>query len=185
MPDMNKNKALNKLPPSTQLLVIASILVVLIFIAVILFPQYKNIERAKEERIAKTILLEEQKKLFPIFAQADSLADIQFEPKLPSGEKNALDRDKISMLSDIFNEIVQKHNMELSQNSLDINYLKNQANSISMDVRFFGDFFDFRDCLISLTTLPFFDSFENIKVITEKSNIKRFSTKILIKINKK
>ncbi|MBU1342857.1 MAG: hypothetical protein KKE44_05760 [Proteobacteria bacterium] len=185
MAETDEKKELKKLPTKTLSLIIVSFLLVAVFIFAILFPQYNHIQTAKNDRISKALLLEEQKKLFPLYAQAEALAKIEFNPKLPFQEKKALDRDKISTLSNIFSDIAQKNNMELSQNSLDISSLKNQSNSISMDVQFTGDLFDFRNCLISLADLPFFHSFEKIQIKTDQSNIKRFSTKISITIDKK
>ena len=75
--------------------------------------------------------------------------------------------------------------MTLSENNLDINSLKNSSNSISMVLKFTGNLFDFRDCLISLAELTFFQSIENVNISTDKSNLKKFSTKMLISINKK
>jgi len=176
---------LNNLPPFTLALVIISFFLVAGFVAGILWPKYNKVQKTKEERIAKEITLEEQKKLFPLYAQALSLAKKEFKPKLPFIERKPLDRNKIATLSNIFKEIAKKHNMALSENSLDINSLKNSSSSISMDLQFTGNLFDFRDCLISLAELTFFKSIEKVNITTDKSNLKKFSTKILISLNKK
>lgn len=185
MTETDEKNELKKLPPVTLSLIIISFLLVIIFILGVLFPAYKGIEIAKNERISKMLLLEEQKKLFPLYAQADALEKLAFNPRLPFVEKKALARDQISSLSTVFNDIALSHNMKLSQNSLDINSLKKQLNEISMDIQFTGDLFDYRNCLISLSELPYLKTIEKILISTDPTNIKKYSTKILITIEKK
>lgn len=185
MTETNEKNELKKLPSLTLSLIVVSFLLILLFILGLIFPQYKNIEAIKNERISKVLILEEQKKTFPIYAQADALEKISFDPKLPFPERKALDRDQISSLSTVFGDIAAKHNMKLSRNSLDINSLKNHSGLISMDIQFTGSLFDYRNCLISLSELPFFSTIEKIKISTDPTNIKTFSTKILITIGKK
>ncbi len=184
MADIDK-KEQKKLPPLTLAMVIACFVLVGLFILGVIFPKYQQVKRAKEALISKSILLEEQKKLFPVYARADALARVTFEPTLPFPERTPLEREKISKLSKVFSEIALENNMELSENSLDVSSLKNRSNSISMDVQFSGDLFDYRNCLISLANLSFFDRIETIKISTDPDDIKKFSTKILINIDKK
>lgn len=185
MTEIDEKTELKKLPPLTLTLIIGSFVLVLLFILGLLFPQYKNIETAKNERISKMLILEEQKKLFPLYAQADALEKIEFDPHLPFVERKALDRDQISGLSTVFQNIAVTHQMELSRNTLDINSLKNDSNLISMDVQFSGRLFNYRNCLVALSELPYFNAVEKIKINTDPTNIKTFSTKILITIGKK
>lgn len=173
---------LKTLPILTLLLIVIFFVLVLFSIIGILFPQYRNIENAKNDRISKMLILEEQKKIFPLFAQADALARINFDPKLPFSERKPLGRDQIFSLSTVFSDIALKNNMKLAQNSHDINSLNNHSNLISMDIQFTGSLFGYRNCLISLAELPFFNTIEKIKISTDPSNIKTFFTKILIRI---
>ena len=71
MAQTSEKTQLNKLPPFTLALVIISFLLVAGFAGGILWPKYNRVQSVKEERISKKIILEEQKKLFPIYAQAD------------------------------------------------------------------------------------------------------------------
>lgn len=100
-------------------------------------------------------------------------------------ERKPLARDRISSLSEVFQDIAATHNMELSQNSLDINSLQNDSNLISMDVQFSGKLFDYRGCLVSLSELPYFNAVEKINISMTPDHIKTFSTKILITLDKK
>lgn len=183
MTETEGKNQLKKLPHLTLSLIIISFLLVFLAIIVLLFPEYKNIQTAKKDRISKMLTLEEQKKIFPLYAQADALAKIDFNPKLPFSERIPLGRDQVFSLSTVFRDIALKNNMKLSQNSQDIDSLENNSNLISMDVTFTGSLFDYRNCLISLSELPFLNTIKKIKISTDPSNIKTFSTKILITID--
>jgi hypothetical protein len=185
MMEMDEKTELKKLPPLTLSLIIISFVLVVLFLLGLILPQYKALEAAKNERIAKMVTLEEQKKLFPLYAQAEAYEKTAFTPRLPLVERRPLARDRISDLSSTFQDIALSHGMELSRNSLDINSLKNDSNLISMDVQFTGKLFDYRDCLVSLSELPYFNAVEKIVVTTAPNHINTFSTKILIFIDKK
>lgn len=185
MPETDEKTELKKLPPLTLSLIIITFVLLLIAVFGFVFPQYKGIGAAKADRIEKETLLEEQKQLFPIYAQALALEKTAFEPKLPFVERSPLDRDRIFSLSSVFQDIAVSHNMELSQNSQDINSLRNNSNLLSMDIMFSGGLQDYRNTLISLSELPFFNAVEKISISTDPSNIKKFSTQILITLDKK
>jgi len=185
MTEIDEKTELKKLPPLTLSLIIASFILVALCILGLILPQYNAIKDAKNERISKMLVLEEQKKLFPLYAQAEALEKVRFSPQLPLVERKPLARDRISSLSEVFQDIAAAHNMELSQNSLDINSLKNDSNLISMDVQFSGKLFDYRSCLVSLSELPYFSAVEKININATPDPIKTFSTKILITLDKK
>lgn len=184
MATTDTKKQMGRLPPLTLALVVISFVLVFLCIAGVLYPKYKRIEAAKKDHAEKTLRLEEQKKLFPLFARAEALENIPFEPSLPLVERQPLDREQIGALSGIFSDIARSHDMILSGNTQDINSLQKDSSSISMDVQFTGDLFDFRDCLISLARMPFFKAIEAVKIETDTDNIKTFSTRLLIAIKK-
>jgi hypothetical protein len=185
MAGIEEKKVSNKLPPLTLCLVILSAVLVAGVALVVLFPQHHDIQQVKEERVSAAIELAKQKKLYPMFAQAQALASMPFNPELPTVEKVPLDRDKIATLSKVFNQIALDNGMALSSNSLDINSLKKRSDSVSMELTFAGDLFDYRNCLVSLVSLPYLNTVETIRISTDKEQVKKFFTKILINIGKK
>ncbi|MCP3941896.1 MAG: hypothetical protein GY710_10485 [Desulfobacteraceae bacterium] len=184
MTGKDQKKELKKLPPLTLALVIGSFVVVAAFIMGIVFPQYQRVEKVKDLSLSKTFLLEEQKKLFPLYAKASALSEVKFDPALPFRERKAISRDKIYTLSKVFGNLARENNMEFIGHSLDIGSLKGSSNLISMDLEFSGALFDFRNCLIGLVALPFFNSMETIKITTDQTNVKKYLTKIRISIDK-
>ncbi|MBI9089046.1 MAG: hypothetical protein JEZ12_07510 [Desulfobacterium sp.] len=185
MAGIQEKKVSNKLPPLTLFLIVLSAVLVVGVALVVLFPQYRENQQIKQARVSAAIELEKQKKLYPMFAQAQALATMAFDPELPRVEKVPLARDKIATLSTVFTGIARENGMELSSNSLDINSLKNRSDSVSMELTFAGDLFDYRNCLVSLVSLPYLNTVETIKITTDKEQEKKFFTKILINIDKK
>ena len=92
----SNKKELKKLPPLTLSLIIISFSLILSCAIFLIFPQYQNFKTVMSERVSKTILLEKQKKIFPIYARAASVADQSFNPTLPLSDRIALDRSQIS-----------------------------------------------------------------------------------------
>jgi len=185
MAEMEQTNASQNLPPGTIILILVSAMLLAVVAIFILFPQNQKIADIKKEKRTAVITLERQKKLYPLFVQAKAMANMAFEPLIPLVKRTPLGRDKITTLSEIFTSIGMDNNMVLSSNTLDINSLKNRSDSVSMELVFTGDFFDYRNCLISLISLPFFNAVETIKITTDKARVKTFFTKIVINIDKK
>lgn len=183
MVGIEEQKVSEKIPSPVLFLIVLSVVLVGGVVLLVLFPQYREIEGLKQEQVSATIDLKTQEKLYPLFAEARALASIGFEPKLPVVERIPLGRNKIVTLSDLFSTIALSNNMVLSSNSLDLNSLKRSSDSVSMAFTFSGDLFDYRRCLISLASLPFFNSIENIKIVTDQDRVKQFFTEIMINID--
>ncbi len=183
MADQDKEK-LKKISPLTLGLIVGSVVLVMAVSLGFLYPQYRRIQMVQKDRIDKTIRLEEQKRLYPIYARADRLAKKEFEPNLPFPNRTAMPRDQISVLSTVFSKIALDGGMTLEGNSLDINALDRDSSILSMDVKFKGGLFNFRECLILLAQLPYFKGVEQINITTDQSNIRQCGAKLKIAIGK-
>ncbi|WDP90795.1 MAG: hypothetical protein HUN04_14255 [Desulfobacter sp.] len=183
MADKDKDK-LKKISPLTLGLIVGSAVAVAAVALGVLYPQYRRIQLVKKDRVEKTIRLEEQKRLFPIYAQADRLANREFEPQLPCPEREAMPRNEITTLSTVFNNIAMKGGMTLEENSLDISGLDRESGILSMDVKLKGGLFNFRECLILLAELPYFKGIENIDITTDQSNVRQCGATLKIAVEK-
>lgn len=144
--------------------------------------QFKNIQNIKADWLVKTIRLEEQKRFYPIYAQACALADTQFDNALPLPERKAISRDEVSGLAEVFKQIAEKQGMILSENRMDTESFKTGAELISMNVTYKGEFLHFRPCLIELIKLPCFNCLENVEIRTDKDNVRYCSIRFKIAI---
>lgn len=185
MAEMEQIKASKNLPMTTLVMIISSAVLFTGVVIFILFPQNKKTAVIKDEKRSATIALDRQKRLYPLFLQAKAAATMEFEPQIPLSERIPLDRGKIDTLTDIFTSIGNENRMFLSSNTLDFSSVKTMSDSVAMELVFEGDLFDYRECLISIIALPFFNTVEAIKITTDKTQVKKFFTKILINIEKK
>ena len=154
MPGADEKTRMKKLPPMTLGLVVICFVIVFAGIIGLIIPAYKSIGAAEKQQAIKRMQLEEQKQIYPLFAKAEALENISFEPVLPLVERTPLPRNQIASLAGRFNDIAYQNNMVLTGNSLDINSLSKKSGVISISLEFVGDLFDFRDCLVSMAKLP-------------------------------
>ena len=95
-----KDKEMSKLSSTTLGLIIGVAVVISAVALGLLYPKHMNIQAERKLWVEKTVRLEEQKRFFPIYAKAQSLADEPFENKLPFPERKAISRDQVTTLSD-------------------------------------------------------------------------------------
>lgn len=173
-------------PAKTAWLVIGTIALTLCFSLAVLLPKYLGNKKINQKIIAQTILLEKQTHLFPLFTKADKIADLNFLPKLPFPDREPLKRDQINKLSTVFNRLAAQHNLVLSGNRLDLKKVQATATKekISIELNLSGDFSNFREFLISVGGLPYFDKVEKITIQAIHNSNKQYKARIRINIDK-
>ncbi|MFH2091606.1 MAG: hypothetical protein ABIJ31_04510 [Pseudomonadota bacterium] len=177
--------SIQKLPPATLGLIGICLVLVGLIIAVGILPKYINIRKITQKNSEQSLLLEEQQALYPLYAKADQLANIEFFPKLPFPERKALERDKISNLSKPFEQLAIQNRLNLSKNSLDVETLHALSDQVSIELLLSGQLFDFRNYLVALGGLPYFNFVQSIEIQSNFNKIKQFKVKIMINIEKK
>jgi len=178
-------KISKKLSPVTLLFIIASVITILGFMFFSILPGQKSIKKIQQDRQSASLDIKVlNEKFVPAYARAKKFDDIKFEPKLPLPKRSELDRKNLSSLPDLFHTLALEQNLKLSNKNLDLGFLKTQVKSISMFLELEGKLQDFRNYLIVIISLPFFDSFEKIKINSTSNNGKRFSVDLKININK-
>jgi len=178
-------KKINKrLSPVTILFAALSLITVIIFIFFLFIPGQKSIKKVRQDiHDVETEIKITNEKLVPAYAKAKRFEAIKFEPKFSLPKREDLYRKNLSKLPDKFQKLALENNLELSNKNLDLGFLKTKSRSISMSLEMEGKLQDFRNYLIAIIALPFFDSFEKIKINSTQDNIKKFS--INLKINMK
>lgn len=176
----NINKRLSLV---TLILILFSVITILIFIFFILIPGQKTIKKIQQDVQAvsgdiKVI----NEKFVPAYAIAKKFKKIKFDPKFPIPKRENLDRKNLSDLPAKFHELALEHNLKLSNKNFDLGFLKTKSKSSSMFLELEGKLYDFRNYLIVIISLPFFDSFENIKINSTQTNLKKFSVNLKINI---
>lgn len=174
---------LNTLPPVTLMLIVASTVSVFAFVLFGLYPQHKQIQAATESRLASILALETQKLMFPVYTGALALDKEEFAPRLAFPSRKAIERKRIADLSGIFGGIADDCGMELAGNTLDINSVSRNSGTVAVDVSLTGDLLSFRNYLLAIMELPFFNRLESVD-ISAGNGVKTFKTKFHIMIEK-
>ena len=177
-----EKKETAKISSKTLGLIVGCVVVILAVALGILYPKFKGLQAVKADWLDKTIRLEEQKRFYPVFAQACSLADTKFDASLPLPERKAIPRDAVSGLSEVFKQIAETQGLVLSENRMDTESFKTGADLISMNMTYKGDFLNFRPCLIELIKLPCFKRLENVEIRTDTDNVRYCSIRFKIAI---
>ncbi len=167
----------------TLILILLSVITIFIFIFFILIPGQKAIKKIRQDvqSVSGDIKIINEK-FVPAYAIAKKFKEIKFEPKFSIPKRETLDRKNLSELPDKFHKLALEHNLKLSNKNLDLGFLKTKSKSISMFLELEGKLNDFRNYLVVIISLPFFDSFEKIKINPTKNNIKKFSVDLKINI---
>jgi len=177
-----KKKETEKTSPLTLGLAAGCFVVILAVSLGLLYPKFNNIQKVKADRLAKAIRLEAQKRFYPVYAQACSLADTEFDNSLPLPERKAIPRNEVSGLARVFKQIAEGQGLVLSENRMDTASFKTGADLISINMTYKGSFQHFRPCLIELIKLPCFKYLENLEIRTDRYNIRSCSIRFKIAI---
>jgi Tfp pilus assembly protein PilO len=181
--DLKKINERLGLSPVTLIFTVLSIVIILIFILFLITPRQKSIEKIRQEiQSTSTEIKVLKEKFIPAYVQAKNFEQIKFDPQFLLPKREHLDRKKLPGLPDQFNSLALKQNLKLSNKDLDLAFLKNKTKSVSIFLELEGRLQDFRNYLIVIISLPFFDSFEKIKIDSTQNNIKKFSVDLKINI---
>ncbi|MBC8439367.1 MAG: hypothetical protein H8D87_06755 [Deltaproteobacteria bacterium] len=183
MPGIDYKKITEKISPVAILFIVLSAITIFIFIFFILIPRQNSIKKIQQDIQSVSndnkVLNE---KFVPAYAIAKKFENIKFEPKFPLPKRDDIDRKNLSELPDKFHTLALEHNLKLSNKNIDLGFLKTKSTSSSMFLELEGKLQDFRNYLIAIISLPFFDSFEKIRINSTRSNLKKFSVDLKINI---
>lgn len=181
--EIDYKKINERLSIVTIIFIVLSTITILFFVFFLILPGQKSIRKIKQDiQSASTDIKILNEKFVPAYAKAKKLEEIKFEPKFSLPNRENLDRKNLSELPDKFHSLAMEHNLKLSNNNLDLGFLKTKTNSISMFLELEGKLQDFRKYLIAIISLPFFDSFEKIRINSTQNDIKKFSLDLKINI---
>ena len=184
MAAIDYKKINEKISLFTIIFIVLSAVTIFLFIFFSVMPGQKSIKKIRQDiQSVSTDIKVLNEKFVPAYAKAKKFEGIKFEPKFPVPKREDLPRKNLSALPDLFHTLALEHNLKLSNKNLDLGFLKTKSTSSSMFLELEGKLQDFRNYLIVIISLPFFDSFEKIIINSTQNNIKKFS--VDLKINMK
>ena len=156
----------------TQSLVIFVICAVGIvaFWVLIIFPSQKTADELDQEIDRLNSRIEEQRILTPVFHNLLERAKMKGPSELPSPEKSKLTHGDMNAISTVFQDIAGRHNLKLEAITTDVNSLMQESGYLVMRLQLSGDFFDIRNFLIDIGSIPSLEHIEEINIRSGKAS---------------
>jgi len=179
-------KYANGTPPLLAMIcILLSVVTIVFFILFSFVPQYTSIKKTRLNIKTLSDELKVQQTILPVFEKAGKLNENLFEPDLPFPDRSKLARQNISEFFNTFQNLAMKHHLDLIDNKLDPEFLTQSSGSILVYLELKGRLQDLRPFLISLVSLPFFETIEKISVHPDYNEKKRFSIHPRFNVEKK
>jgi len=183
MAGINHKAIKERLGTITIIFILLSAITLFVFMFFLILPGQKAITKIQQDiQSASSDIKVLNESFVPAYAKAKKFENIKFEPRFPLPNRETLDRKNLSELPEKFYALAKEHNLKLSNKNLDLGFLKTKSTSISMFLELEGKLQDFRNYLIAVISLPFFDSFGKIKINSTQNNNKKFSVDLKINI---
>ena len=156
---------------------------ILAFILLAIYPSEKASNRLDMEINRLNAQIKVQKILHPAYKALLKNLRIRDSEVLPFPKKTKLSRDKRNLVSEIFEEMGQRSNLEIVNTVPDIKSLSESSGLLSVNSFIKGNFYDFRNFLIQLGGLPYLEYIEKIQIQTEQ-NHKEFRVTVWLALEK-
>lgn len=180
-----KERINKKLPAFTSILIILSAATILFYMTFSIIPGYLSIKKIRRGIEIAATDMGVLDKLIPAFAKAKKNNDFTFEPTLPFPHREKLDRENLPGLINRLQVLALKYKLDISGNKLDITFSDSESDSLSVFLELQGQLPDFRNFLISLISLPFFETMEKIIIRTADHDANIFSVTLKVNIENK
>jgi len=171
--------------PKTLLFIVFSLAIVFLYSIFSIFPGYRTIKKIRQDIDSTTADMAVLQKIIPVYAEARKYSKLGFEHNLPLPDRKGLEEGSVAKLVHDFQSLSLKHKLDLSRNKLDIKFSRTQPDSVFIFIELNGSLHNFRNFLISLISLPFFEKIENIMIRPDNNNFKIFSVNIKINVKNK
>lgn len=169
------------LPKQSLAYIAISVIVILLFVFVGIFPAKKLLADLDGQTAEVKYRIEEQRILVPYYQslkERTDKADLQF---LPLPQKASLPQSKIITIPAIFSDAAKKSGMSLLSAIPQISGITAGGSTLPVNISLRGDFFKFRKFLINIGAIPYVQHIEEIS-IQEAPGAREFILKILVAI---
>jgi hypothetical protein len=128
---------------------------IFLFCIIGIYPNFKEISSLDNEITILNQKISEQEILFPVFKKMLSRIRPSTHWKDPQEIRGKLKTEEIASFSDILGEFIQKNNLSIDQNTIDIRRFKKQGGFLEMNFSMKGALDDFRLFIIQMMALPY------------------------------
>ena len=168
------NKITEFIPAQSLIILLICVGGILLFVFMLIIPRQNMATELDQSIDELENKIGEQRTLTPVFYEILSRAKDKKQPDLPITEKAKLARGDMTKIFDQIKAIARVHNLKLEEITPDVNSLKDNSGYLLIRISATGDFFNFREFLIELGTIPSMVHVEELKIraIEESREIK-------------
>lgn len=168
-----------KVHPSNLIYLAISLLGIIAFFFVAIYPNMSVLESMDEDISALNRKAERQTLLYPVYLKLLQEVTQTLPTKLPTPEKIKISHNDLSHINELFRQLASESRVTFDSAIPDAsNYLEDMG-YFSMNVVFSGDFFNLRKLLLDICKMPFLESIDVMRIETLNQE-KRISFKIKI-----
>ena len=164
--------AFSKLPTKNIMVIILFGGGILFFVLLSIFPNYIAYSNIDHEINTLKDQIEEQKLLSPIFTDLSDKTKFEDPENLPFPKKEKLSKDETANISAIIQDIIQRNDFTLDNILTDVEGLMEGSGILKMSIEMTGDFMNLRNMILQLSTLPYLEHIEYIRINNQSRNQK-------------
>jgi hypothetical protein len=156
--------ALPKIHSSNIVFLTICVVGIVVFFLVGIYPNMRSIAELNAEDTALTQKVASQELLYPIFRQLIKEVQQPIPTKLVLPEESSLSQQELNQINAIFRRSAQHSGTEFLRAVPDASSYLDDADHLSIQVSFKGDFFNLRNLLFDLCALPFLDAIDQMSL---------------------
>jgi hypothetical protein len=148
-----------------------------LFMVVGIFPNLFAMKQLDDDLIAMQVQIDTQALLNPLYRKLIEEVLLPLPIDLPLAPASKIDQSNLARLNETFTTIAQASGVVLQSAVPDVGGYREDSGRLSVNVVFSGDFFDFRNLLMQLCSLPFLKTIEHLRLETKQEH-KQLSLKM-------
>ena len=156
--------AISKLPTKNIMVIILFGGGILFFVLLSIFPNYIAYSNIDHDINTLKNQIEEQKILSPIYTDLSDKAKFKDPENLPFPKKEKLSKDETANISAIIQDIIRLNDYTLEHILTDVEGLMEGTGILKMSIEMTGDFMNLRNMILQLSTLPYLEHIEYIRI---------------------
>ena len=158
------NKITEIIPAQSLVILFTCIAGILLFVFMLILPRQDFAAELDGSIGDLEKKIGEQRTLTPVFHNILAMAKNKEKPKLPITQKAKLARGDMVKIFDQIKAIARVYNLTLEEITPDVNSLKETSGYLLISLVVTGDFFNFREFLIDLGTIPSMVHVEEMRI---------------------
>lgn len=168
------NKITEFIPAQSLIILFTCIAGIVLFVFLLILPRQDMAAELDKSIAELEKKIGEQRTLTPVFHNILSRAKNKEKPQLPLTTREKLARGDMTKIFDQIKAIARVYNLNLQEITPDVNSLRETSGYLLIRLVVTGDFFNFREFLIDLGTIPSMVHIEELRIrsIEESREIK-------------